>query len=206
MTMRQHEARPANNQDPHGPHAGYGGAAILMGSGLYFDYAAPERTPVTIEDIAWGLACTGRFAGQCWSPALGRRVFYSVAEHCVRMSGVVPHAFAFDALMHELGEAPCGDATSPLKRICPDFKSVEKHCARALEAQFGVTMTNPALIKHYDLRMLATERRDLMRWSGEPWEILKGVEPLDIRILPMGPDAAAEAFLARFTELAGQSQ
>lgn len=202
--MQYHQNKPLHHEGRDQPanHPGFGGATILMGSGLYFDYATPEVSPITIEDIAWGLASTGRFAGQCWSPILKRRVFYSVAEHCVRMSMVVPRAFALDALMHELGEAPCGDLTSPLKRLCPDFKTIEKRCARAIETRFGVTMTDPALIKHYDLRMLATERRDLMRWGGEAWEILDGVEPLDMIILPAGPEAAAEAFLARYKEIA----
>jgi uncharacterized protein len=63
---------------------------ILLGSGTYFYYLEPHSADVTIEDIAYGLAFAGRFAGQCVSRATGKRVFYSVAEHCVRMSLVVP--------------------------------------------------------------------------------------------------------------------
>ena len=175
---------------------------ILLGSGGYFDYEDPGASPITIEDIAYGLAYACRFAGQCWSSRLGRRVFYSVAEHCVRMSYAVPSHAALHALLHEVGEAPCGDMTAPLKSICPDFKRVEKRAEAALLARFGVTASDPALIKLYDLRMLATERRDLMRWNGEPWSILDGIEPLEDVIVPWAPDAAAQRFLERHRELA----
>lgn len=181
------------------------GPTILLGSGTYFDFEDPETSEITIEDVAYGLGYTCRFAGQCWSRILGRRVFYSVAEHCVRMSRAAPPELQFQALMHELGEPVCGDMTGPLKSICPDYKAVEKRCEAAIAAKFGVVMNDPDAIKHLDLRMLATERRDLMRWSGEDWAWTKGAEPFDFEIIPWSPEAAARAFLTRYKELAGQS-
>jgi hypothetical protein len=176
-------------------------ASILLGSGGYFDFDHPEVSEITIEDIAYGLAYACRFAGQCWSPHLGRRVFYSVAEHCVRMSDLVPPALAFDALMHELGEGPCGDTVGPLKRRCPDFTHFEKSAERTLLIRFGVQMADKATIKHFDLRMLASERRDLMRWNGEPWALLEGIEPLDEIIIPWDAETAALRFLDRYHAL-----
>lgn len=181
------------------------GPTILLGSGTYFDFEDPENSAITIEDIAYGLAFAGRFAGQCVSRVTGKRVFYSVAEHCVRMSRAVPPDLAYDALMHELGEATCGDMTGPLKSIVPQYKAVEKRCEAAAMRQFQVAMADPDQIKLYDLRMLATERRDLMRWSGEEWAWTKGAEPFDFEIVPWSPEAAAVEFLDRFTELAARA-
>ncbi len=180
------------------------GPTILLGSGTYFDFEAPETTELTIEDVAFGLAFACRFAGQCVSSRTGKRVFYSVAEHCVRMSEVAPPELAFDALMHELGEATCGDMTGPLRSICPDYKRTEKRCEAAGIARFGVKMTDPAAIKLLDLRMLATERRDLMRWGGEDWQWVNGAKPFDFEIVPWSPpELAAEIFLDRYYELSG---
>jgi hypothetical protein len=106
--------------------------------------------------------------------------------------------------MHELGEPVCGDMTGPLKSICPDYKTVEKRCEAAIARKFGVVINDPDAIKLLDLRMLATERRDLMRWSGEEWTWVNGAQPFDFEIVPWDPEPAARAFLSRYHELAGQ--
>ena len=41
------------------------GPTILLASGNYFDLLAPETSTFTIEDIAYGRAHVGSFAGQC---------------------------------------------------------------------------------------------------------------------------------------------
>lgn len=201
-----------------GPKGGYGpetaarqaatvhrviGPTILLGSGTYFDFEDPVSSEITIEDIAYGLGFECRFAGQCVSAVTGKRAFYTVAQHSVIMSRIVPPDHAYDALMHETGEATCGDMTSPLKGICPDYKAVEKRCEAAAQARFLVPMRDRQLIKEYDIVMLAMERRDLMgQWSGEHWE-REPLYPLPAeRIVPWGPYEAAEAFLMRFREVA----
>jgi uncharacterized protein len=182
------------------------GPTIMLGSGTYFDFENPESAQLTIEDVAYGLAYACRFAGQAVSRATGRRTFYSVAEHCVRMSYIVPSGFEYDALMHELGEPTCGDMTGPLKSLCPDYKRIEKRCEAAAMARFGVAMSDPVLIKHYDLVMLATEKRDLMPMADRhEWAWVKNAEPLPEVIIPWTADEAAERFLARHLELATRS-
>jgi hypothetical protein len=180
------------------------GPTIMLGSGSYFDFADPVHSEITIEDVAYGLAFACRFAGQAVSRATGKRVFYSVAEHCVRMSYIVPQGFEYDALMHELGEPTCGDMTGPLKSLCPDYKAVEKRCEAAGLARFGVAMSDPLLIKRFDLIMLATEKRDLMPMSdAHRWEWVKGAEPLPDVIEPWDAYDAAERFLDRYSDLRG---
>ncbi|MBX5082129.1 hypothetical protein HJB56_04925 [Rhizobium lentis] len=181
------------------------GPTILLGSGTYFDFEDPENSDITIEDVAYGLAFEGRNSGQSYSRILRKRVFYSVAEHCVRMSVAVPEHLALQALMHEAGEAVCGDMNAPLKSLNPSFREVEKRCEAAILAKFGINVTDPVEIKRADLRMLATERRDLLPWAGERWGIDDHkVEPYAFEIIPWTQDVAAEAFLARYAFLTGR--
>lgn len=179
------------------------GPTILLGSGRYYDYEHPETSAMTIEDVAYGLGFTCRFRGQCVERATGMRVFYSVADHCEIMSRIVPAHLAYDALMHEVGETVVGDPPTPLKTFCPEIRAVEKRCEAAGLRQFAVPMRDRALLKRYDLVMMATERRDLMPWNGERWPFLDdaGVSPLDAVIVPRSPEASAAAFLTRYREL-----
>lgn len=181
------------------------GPTILLGSGTYFDFEDPESSEITIEDIAYGLAFEGRCAGQCYSRILKRRVYYSVAEHCVRMSFAVRKELALSALLHEVGEAVCGDMTAPLKSLNPSLKAIEKHCEAAILAHFGVTISDPVELKKADIRMLATERRDLLLWRGEKWS-MTDIEPYDFEIIPWAPEDAANAFLSRYFDLTTQER
>lgn len=180
------------------------GPTILLGSGNYYDYENPEQSVLTIEDVAYGLGFTCRFRGQTVERATGRRVFYSVADHCELMSRIVPPRLAFDALMHEVGETVVGDTPGPLKAICPDIRMIEKRCEASGLQLFGSRMSDKAEIKRFDLIMLATERRDLTPWRGEQWEWLDiaGIKPIDQIIRPRSPEDSAEAFLRRYRELA----
>ncbi len=197
------------------------GPTILLGSGTYHDFDDPESTQLTIEDYAYSLAFECRFRGQCVSRRTEKRVFYSVAQHAVLCSQQTPtgigwdgaedakRQLAFELLMHESGETVCGDMTSPLKMKIPEFKAVEKVQESAINKRFGVDFRNPRLVKHVDLRMWATERRDLMRWDGKPWggdgfgDPNGGIKPYDFEVVPVGPYEAADMFIDRWKELGG---
>lgn len=194
------------------------GPTIMLGDGSYFDYGSPETSEMTIDDFAYGLAYTCRFRGQTRARLAGDvRWYYSVAEHCVRGAEELlaqghSREIAFDFLMHEGGEPVCGDDPGPMKPLCPDKKALEKRCERAAHARFGVTMRYPGLIKEWDLRMLATEQRDLMpQSSGDRWRNAEDHShdlppPFDFEILPyQHPDIAAERFLSLFQRLTSVS-
>lgn len=61
------------------------------------------------------------------------------------------------------------------------------------------TCLNPDEIKAADLRMLATEKRDLM--PTEIWSQLAGVKPYDFTIYPWSPEGAKEMFLTVYGNL-----
>jgi len=178
------------------------GPTILLGSGNYFDYDNTENSEVTLSDLAYALAFTARFSGQCVSRRTGKRVYYSVAQHCEIMSRLVPQRLMYAALMHECGESVCGDLNTPLKSKLPDYRRIEKQCERAIMSTFKVGEYDHLTLKEFDVRLWVTERRDLMNWDGQRWGEDDIAEPFDFEIVPLGPYEAANVFIARFFEIA----
>ena len=62
-----------------------------------------------------------------------------------------------------------GDLTTSLKSKLLEYRTIEKRCEKAIMGIFKVVVQDPALIKEFDVRMWATERRDLINWDGKPW-------------------------------------
>ncbi|MDO8890711.1 MAG: phosphohydrolase [Sulfurimicrobium sp.] len=155
----------------------------------------PRIVDVAIEDIAHGLAYQCRFNGQT-------SAFYSVAQHSLIVASLVPDELKFAALLHDAAEAYLGDMVKPLKVLLPAFSDIEDSVTRIIGERFGVDLQHNPAIKRADLISLATEKRDLMPYSAEPWTYLEGVEPCLEIIRPMAPEIAKQAFLKSFEKLA----
>lgn len=132
--------------------------------------------------------------------------FYSVAQHCVLVSMIVPREHALQGLLHDAAEAYYGEVTAPLKRLIPGYRSLELAGWRAIAKAFDVPEQLHSSIKHADLVMLATEQRDLMPPHDDEWAILRGISPLLMRIGPLGPQAATRAWLRRLDKLTGAAR
>jgi hypothetical protein len=169
-----------------------GRTAIVMASGFVFDLRAPDASGMPIEDIARALSSQPRWGG-------ATRPWYSVAEHSVMASRLVPPKFAYDALMRD-GEEFLGDLHSPLKELLgrDQLGRHLKPIKRALAAEFGFRLDGPA-VKRADLVCMATELRDLLPHHWMEWGHLP--EPAPEPIAPIGPDRAYELFLERYREL-----
>jgi 5'-deoxynucleotidase YfbR-like HD superfamily hydrolase len=173
---------------------------ILTSSGTYFNFLTPESSEIRIEDIAIGLSNLCRFNGQTRRVGL-RSPFYSVAQHSLIVSMIVPEEHALAGLLHDAAEAYIGDITRPLKQLLPDFKAIEKRVEQRIFTHFGLPVELDPCVKEADLVMLATEQRDLMAEHDDEWATITNVTPLAIKIEPMPSHAAAEAFYSRFLEL-----
>ncbi|MFA5241558.1 MAG: phosphohydrolase [Sulfuricella sp.] len=151
----------------------------------------PRIVDVAIEDIAHGLSYQCRFNGQT-------SAFYSVAQHSLIVASLVPDELKFAALLHDAAEAYLGDMVKPLKVLLPSFSQIEDSVTQIIGQRFGVNLSHNPAIKRADLISLATEKRDLMPYSAEPWSYLEGVKPCHEIIRPMPPEEAKQAFLQQF--------
>lgn len=171
-----------------------GGTSISAGKGL-FDYADHSKSIFTIEDVATSLSNICRYTGHIL-PGL----FYSVAEHCVHVSRVVPEEMAFEGLMHDAPEAFIGDVNSVLKQfIGPEFKDLDHSVSMYLAHRYGYLYPYPREVKVADGRMYRTETPQITEDNDKFW--LLDAVPYNIVLPCWNPTQAREEFLNRFKEL-----
>lgn len=170
----------------------------LKGAQIYPRSLRPED--VDIEEIAHSLSMLCRFNGHC-------REFYSVAQHSVLVSRMLPPEHRLCGLLHDATEAYCGDMVRPLKRALPSYQEIEARIWEAVAQRFGLPITLPAEVKLADTRMLQTERRDLLaphRWRWMEDQIADDTaRPYDFEIEPMYPLTARVEFMTAFLALGG---
>lgn len=176
---------------------------LLTYSGQYVNVIDPDPATINIADIAHALSQINRFGGHTRTP-------YTVAQHCVLVSQIVPLEFRLHALLHDAAEAYFGDLMYPIKylpQVMQNYRDLEGAMQAAIFKKFGLGMaqSDPCrnAIRTADLIMLATERRDLMHPDATPWPILHDVKPLAYRIRPLLSLSAEGEFLSRFKSLAG---
>lgn len=170
-----------------------GRTAILTASGFVLDLLKPDASGLPVEDVARALAYQPRWCG-------ATSQFYSVAEHSVMVSRLVPEAFAYDALWHDSIEFIQGDWPSPLK-VYLGREQINRKLApieAALARRFGFEL-HLEEVKKADLVAMATELRDLLPRAWMDWGHLP--EPSSAKIQPVGPDQAFTLFMQRYEQV-----
>jgi len=179
----------------HGIELGHErGAWMQTTTGKRFFPLDPRASEVCIQDISHALSNIGRFNGHT-------RRFYSVAQHSVLVSRYMPDHLKLLGLLHDATEAYIGDMIRPLKVYDEFFGDVEDGIWQAVKKHFGleVSADDWAILKHWDNKLCAAEKRDLHPqsefWSGMPEcdEVLT--------ITPWSPTYAKGTFTRVFNEL-----
>lgn len=165
----------------------------------------PRTEDVDLRDIAHALSLICRFTGHV-------NEFYSVAQHSVLVSERAaelarekreedPLYFARWGLLHDASEAYLVDVARPVKRMpeMAPYREAEARLQRVICERFGLSTSEPDLVRRADGEVLYTEARDL--FSGVHPEWVWGFQPLEYRITPLAPRNAEALFLARFAEL-----
>jgi uncharacterized protein len=162
------------------------GCTIELWSGHFMDLTNVKVSDIRREDIAVGLSNCCRYAGQC-------RRFYSVAEHSVLVSDLIPfivHRFQSEGsesgvqlagLLHDAPEAYVGDMTAPLKALMRKrdmtntqwavpsmYDRIEAHIMLAVNVKFDLLddRVTGRIVKLADLWAFRIESSALMASNG----------------------------------------
>jgi hypothetical protein len=164
-------------------------------TGRQFWPLEPRLEDIDILDIAHALSNLCRYGGHVLH-------FYSVAQHCVYVSRVVPPEHALRGLLHDASEAYLIDVPRPIKHAIgmEAYREAEKRLEAIIYERFGLSGDEPECIKTADNQMLRTEQRDLMAPAPAEWKDYR-VGALDMEIDPWLPHIARKAFLDRFDEI-----
>lgn len=189
------------------------GNNIVTYTGKIFDLLNPKPEQVCIEDIAHSLAYQCRYTGHS-------REFYSVAQHCTLMaenSDLPGDPLA--KLFHDAAETYIGDIARPWKQLLwvqvnhgvgnlvnrhESVKEFEQKIQDVIGLALGINLSPSAEVKESDIRMMATEIRDLMPIIPDfsIWSIREN-NPVKQIVYPWEPNYAEEAFLECYHKLTG---
>ena len=170
---------------------------IQLASGIAFFLDTVEDNEYRIADIAHALSNQCRFSGHTVD-------FYSVAEHSVYCSYLVPPRYALTALLHDASEAYIVDIPKPLKALLPEYCEIEDRVMAAIAKTFKIEYPFPKAIKDVDIQMLFAERNRLIGPPVYPWIGENDVIPASVDIQCWGPIEARNIFLHRYYELTGK--
>jgi len=160
----------------------------------------PRAEEVFIEDIAHALSMQCRYAGHV-------EQFYSVGEHSVHVSHIVPPHLALCGLLHDGTEGYLVDVPRPVKRHLTNYKEIEQLNWVVIAKRFGLPEVMPEEIHRADAAMLATERAALMKplpeHAAQAWAMGDVQPAAEVTIHGWYPRTAKVMFLRRFEELKG---
>jgi uncharacterized protein len=153
----------------------------------------PRDEDICIRDIAHSLSNVCRFAGHVPQ-------HYSVAQHSVLVS-YLSGPFAEHGLLHDASEFALGDVVKPIKKLdaFAGYREAEARMQQLIYRKFGLDPIEPEEVKEADIRIFATEARDLRSITHPDW--ISPCQPFPFTIVPLPPKEAEALFLARFKEL-----
>lgn len=201
------QMQPLIQGDDNGP------GVVRMVSGVLIDLANPKPHELLIDDIAWSLAKIIRYNGNI-------PYDYTVARHSVIMSHYVPPEYAMEALLHDAGEAYCGDIIKPLKRLHPDLELFEDNITGLIMQKFndGKQVFKRPTSKHLYEKSDVIEHADVLIYQHEcyrfnrPGQYVAGMHNAEraamtenglMSLYHTGLYGDREAFLNRFHQLSG---
>lgn len=128
-------------------------------SGIYVDVMDPDPATLSIFDIAHALSNQIRFGGHM-------PVRYTVAQHSVLCAQNLPHDATdrerFAALMHDTPEAYLVDVIRPVKKLLPEYYTIEHNLSEVLSKKFNFEYPYPDSVKHVDEQALIFEWNNIV--------------------------------------------
>jgi len=175
-------------------------------SGRRMDLLNPDPDQIDIEDIAHQLGIIPRFTGATRFP-------YSVAQHSLYVSMLVPDHLKLPALLHDAHEPYIGDLSTPLKN-CLGGGGVEEwrgpvsvitgNIDLAIRMRFSLEPLDGFgyyEIKRADMQAMSDERAFLKPNSTSNWEEYGLPPPAGGISVVLNWHEAKQAFLQQFWKL-----
>lgn len=160
-------------------------------SGKTLNLLSPTPDQIDIEDIATALSRTPMYAGES-------EHFYSVAQHSFEVArNVDKQQFRLAGLLSRAAAAYIGDI-SRIRASFPDLANAERRIQEAIHKRFGLPETLPEEmsreIQRVELKVQATEFRDLLPQDGFNWYEASGIYPALGTLSPMSHGRARHGF------------
>lgn len=169
------------------------GNYIYTYSGRRFFIDDPRPEDIHIDDIAHALAFQCRFNGHCPE-------YYSVAQHSVLVSRMVPPQDALWGLLHDASETYLPDVPRPFKAAMTNFKELEERIMRVVAEWAGLDWPSPESVHHVDRHIVGAEAQGL--WPVPPeWSYQFKPLPYMETITSWDPGFAEFMFLNAYNEL-----
>lgn len=160
----------------------------------FFNYAEPDKSTYTLEDIGRALSREPRFNG-----ATEGNIGYPVAQHAVYVSLLVPEEIALEALHHDDSEGVMKDIPKPLKMMLPGYSKVERRVEKSMFKRLGLSFPMDPRIKIADNIMLVTEMEDLQQRYNVPG--YEGIKRAPFKVVPWTAEKAFKEYMKRHKEL-----
>ena len=154
----------------------------------------PRAEDVELEDIAHSLSMQCRYCGHSSR-------FYSVAEHSVHVSYMVPQEHALAGLFHDATEAYLHDISRPLKGHLVGYHALEAKNWGVIAEKFSLPTELHESIHQADIDVCQTEMAVLMQGHENDYCIPGAVHRDGIVLNLYGPLAAKWLFIERFNAL-----
>lgn len=163
-------------------------------SGKKFYAMDPTPDDIDITDIAHALSHLCRFGGH--TPT-----FYSVAEHSILVSELVPVKDRMWGLLHDASEAYLCDIPRPFKQYLNNYKEIEENIQRVIAVKFKLDWPIPPAVHFIDRNIVAAEAKQL--WTTNPeWANESHWVPLNIpELYGFKPSVAKHNFLQAYLNL-----
>jgi hypothetical protein len=162
-------------------------------SGRVISILHPYPDDIEIGDIAHALSNICRFGGHTTS-------FFSVAQHSIIVSHLLPPKLGLWGLLHDASEAYLTDIPRPLKiHLNGRYAELEKLFMDVICEKFGLPTEEPPEVNEADQVALVTERRDLLVEQSVEWDIKARPIGSGYKISPMEPWFAKHRFLGEFS-------
>jgi hypothetical protein len=174
------------------------GLSMTLYNGHRVDPFVITPDDINIQNIAHSLSMLCRFGGHT-------QVFYSVAQHCVRVSEALPKELQLEGLLHDATESIVQDLIRPIKRGIYGYSELENRVWSAISAKFGLRGGLSYETIQADNNALKSEIRQFMLDPGRSEELSSSYWESKEELPPVSevwsPTVAKQKYLDAFMRL-----